>query len=297
MSDYGGSPRKIDRSYLIRCHRNDCKHSRVPRVAQLLLLRALRLLPSSSRSPELGHTAWDPSTPSPFKGLRKLAHLSLSPTPLNDLDHIICGISLGRDRLSNMDPATSLSAQEPNSAEEDVPLALTPRLCRISLPQSRAARESLATWVCNRCDSQPLAQDRRYHCAICNNGDYDVCDRCFHAGATCLDPAHHLSEPAPEPDVAIEDDVGKGSILPCVACYRSVRYLSELHRCATCHSDNAGLCSSCLRNGIWCSNQAHELTRSVLRGNDTKDLDPIDRIAFDNRGNTESLASFWPIQK
>lgn len=160
---------------------------------------------------------------------------------------------------------------------------LTPRLCRISLPQPRAARESLATWVCNRCDSRPLARDRRYHCAICNNGDYDVCDRCFRAGATCLDPAHHLSEPAPEPDVAIEDDVGKVSILPCVACYRSVRYLSELHRCATCHSDNAGLCASCLRNGIWCADQAHELTRSVLQGNDTKDLDPIDRIAFENR--------------
>lgn len=179
-----------------------------------------------------------------------------------------------------MDPETSPLAQEPNSAEEDITYAgLTPHLCRLRLPQSRAARES-QKWHCDRCNSSHLVKDRRYRCAICNNGDYDVCDKCFHAGARCLDPRHHLLEPA---DVAIENGVGKVSILPCVACYRSVGYSSELHRCVTCHSENAGLCSACLQNGIWCVNQDHELTRSVLGGNETKDLNRIDTITFNNQ--------------
>lgn len=141
----------------------------------------------------------------------------------------------------------------------------------------------MITWGCDRCNSDHCAKDRRYQCAICNNGEYDVCDECFDAGATCLDSGHHLSEPAPEPDVAVEDAVGKVFILPCVACYRSVGYSSELHRCVTCHPENAGLCSSCLQNGIWCADQNHELTWSVLWGNETKDLYRTDRITFNSK--------------
>ncbi|KAJ5377568.1 uncharacterized protein N7496_004977 [Penicillium cataractarum] len=46
--------------------------------------------------------------------------------------------------------------------------------------------------VCDSCSLAISVYDTHYHCAFCNDDDYDICLECVAVGATCYDPTHDL---------------------------------------------------------------------------------------------------------
>jgi len=49
------------------------------------------------------------------------------------------------------------------------------------------------TWqvFCNNCD-KPMSDAHHFHCSICDNGDYDLCQACVNTGASCQGEEHWL---------------------------------------------------------------------------------------------------------
>lgn len=78
----------------------------------------------------------------------------------------------------NTQPAKS-EVSIPEPPKEDVSKPPTSRMPRCS-------------WqvCCNSCD-QPMA-DVHYHCSICDNGDYDLCESCVQSGKLCSGDGHWL---------------------------------------------------------------------------------------------------------
>jgi len=46
--------------------------------------------------------------------------------------------------------------------------------------------------ICDHCDSFVPNSDPRYHCIICYNDDFDLCQKCVDDGFHCLDNDHRL---------------------------------------------------------------------------------------------------------
>jgi hypothetical protein len=46
--------------------------------------------------------------------------------------------------------------------------------------------------ICDVCVLGISNKDTYYHCRVCNNGDFDICEECFAMEARCLDQCHVL---------------------------------------------------------------------------------------------------------
>jgi ankyrin repeat protein len=46
--------------------------------------------------------------------------------------------------------------------------------------------------ICDICISSIPNVDIHYHCGICSDGDFDICQECFASRAFCLDQSHKL---------------------------------------------------------------------------------------------------------
>ena len=61
-------------------------------------------------------------------------------------------------------------------------------------PKENASKETLssATWVvfCNNCSKS--MEDVHFHCSICDNGDYDLCQKCVEGGVHCPGTDHWM---------------------------------------------------------------------------------------------------------
>lgn len=62
---------------------------------------------------------------------------------------------------------------------------------------TRAEREATAKmdqpiWICDGCATDQRLQER-FHCNICEGGNYDICSSCVAKGALCKDASHKLS--------------------------------------------------------------------------------------------------------
>jgi next-to-BRCA1 protein 1 len=60
---------------------------------------------------------------------------------------------------------------------------------RMKEPQPAPQASSWSVY-CNNCDN-PMA-DEHYHCNICDDGDFDLCDKCVNAGIHCPGESHWL---------------------------------------------------------------------------------------------------------
>jgi hypothetical protein len=47
---------------------------------------------------------------------------------------------------------------------------------------------------CDVCDLGISNEDTYYHCQVCNNGDFDICEECFAIEARCLNQCHILKK-------------------------------------------------------------------------------------------------------
>ena len=53
-------------------------------------------------------------------------------------------------------------------------------------------RDGPTRWICDVCAYSIPDTSFRYHCGICNRGDFDLCQDCAESGAKCLDDSHIL---------------------------------------------------------------------------------------------------------
>ncbi|KAI9671945.1 MAG: hypothetical protein M1817_002324 [Caeruleum heppii] len=59
-------------------------------------------------------------------------------------------------------------------------------------PAAPATSSTIYAVYCNHCD-YPIPDDNdHYHCSICDDGDFDLCQRCVSSGALCQDTGHWL---------------------------------------------------------------------------------------------------------
>jgi hypothetical protein len=69
--------------------------------------------------------------------------------------------------------------------------------CAACLAEARAGREVLETreeqalWLCDRCGKGQRLEER-FHCNLCNDGEYDICGSCVALGIRCKDTSHQL---------------------------------------------------------------------------------------------------------
>ncbi|KAF2174831.1 hypothetical protein K469DRAFT_613016, partial [Zopfia rhizophila CBS 207.26] len=46
--------------------------------------------------------------------------------------------------------------------------------------------------ICDICTLEIPAVDLDYHCGVCGNGDWDICQECIASGAFCMEDTHKL---------------------------------------------------------------------------------------------------------
>ncbi|KAI9711210.1 MAG: hypothetical protein M1820_002197 [Bogoriella megaspora] len=142
-----------------------------------------------------------------------------------------------RDLIATVAGYKRISTPQPTGDDP----ALRQGPTRLWQPCSRYKRETGTGYIGGQYDSDVLTEDQRFQRTIFKNGWYYVCESCVGTGPTCVDRKHNLVEIGPRPEVAIDDAVRNESLLPCIGCYQSHDYLSEIHQCAICHSKNADL--------------------------------------------------------
>jgi next-to-BRCA1 protein 1 len=106
-------------------------------------------------------------------------------------------------------PVTNGNTTEPPKAESAQPKRMSSKLSnegffaelanvsrqrelalRVKEPAIPAVANCSWSIFCNACD-KPMA-DGHYHCTICDDGDYDLCENCVNAGIHCRDENHWL---------------------------------------------------------------------------------------------------------
>lgn len=71
-----------------------------------------------------------------------------------------------------------------------IPTNLEDQLNRLMRDPHPAAIGGSWQVFCNNCD-KPMA-DAHFHCSICDDGDYDLCQSCVNQGASCQGEEHWL---------------------------------------------------------------------------------------------------------
>jgi hypothetical protein len=77
----------------------------------------------------------------------------------------------------------------------DAVLALLPEECRLTNPgptPSPDHSDGAGSRLCDVCTWRIRASDFHYHCHLCNDGNWDVCEDCRMRGAFCAEETHIL---------------------------------------------------------------------------------------------------------
>jgi ankyrin repeat protein len=77
----------------------------------------------------------------------------------------------------------------------DAVLALLPEECRLTNPAPTPSphhSDGSRSRLCDVCTSNIRATDFHYHCHLCHDGDWDVCEDCRMRGAFCAEETHIL---------------------------------------------------------------------------------------------------------
>ena len=61
----------------------------------------------------------------------------------------------------------------------------------IPYQDQRFNQSQMKKMICDHCNVE-ITQETHYHCLICNDGDYDLCQQCYSTGARCKDNTHSL---------------------------------------------------------------------------------------------------------
>ncbi|KAI4147457.1 MAG: hypothetical protein LQ340_005544 [Diploschistes diacapsis] len=140
---------------------------------------------------------------------------------------------------------------------------------------------------CDRCEKNNLQYEQHAHCAICNNGTYNLCNRCYREGKGCLnwygfgnlawhrfqrgishqDPPHALigrqylkphpasvqtSSNADDPLMTTEDPSKR--LLSGAFCCNCSAYASDCFwHCNFCNDGEFGFCNTCVDTGQCCT--------------------------------------------
>ncbi|MCJ1378529.1 hypothetical protein MMC17_001628 [Xylographa soralifera] len=140
----------------------------------------------------------------------------------------------------------------------------------------------ISSIFCDGCDRVIPDSKTHWHCYMCNNGDYDLCQLCIDKNIKCGGPDHHLVQRAftaqrahcsectrvttdVEPSYCCK--VGSDAQIPqvfCNVCEVSIPELEVFSHCEQCSdSDEASfdLCKSCMDSSMQCNESSHILSR------------------------------------
>lgn len=104
--------------------------------------------------------------------------------------------SLDRDATDNFGRTAVIEAIERNQPRILSLLSQTKPKAGTQIVHPSALKDWLTEYdglACDICQA-PVSRDLAYHCSICNEDDFDICDECKKRGATCLDSTHVLTE-------------------------------------------------------------------------------------------------------
>ena len=142
---------------------------------------------------------------------------------------------------------------------------------------------------CNRCGKANIEHELHENCSVCNNGNYDLCLRCYRLGRGCLhwfgfghaalqryerivssgghSPSHPLphrlkgheyippppeSRPAPHNNVSYSDPASRLQSGP--FCSNCSTYCPDCFwKCDVCNEGEWGFCNSCVNQGDCCT--------------------------------------------
>ena len=140
----------------------------------------------------------------------------------------------------------------------------------------------IASIYCDGCDRVIPDSKSHWHCYICKNGDYDLCQRCIEKGVHCNGPDHHLiqrvfaaqrahcnectrliTDAQPGYHSNFCSDTQFLQVF-CKGCRVSIPELEVFSHCGQCSDSNKAsfhLCKSCVDNGMKCKDISHVLSR------------------------------------
>jgi hypothetical protein len=76
--------------------------------------------------------------------------------------------------------------------QQGQPTVCTQCSAATALLDEPAETASQPLWSCDRC-GRLCRLDGRFHCNLCSNGNYDLCEQCVAGGSRCKDASHQLS--------------------------------------------------------------------------------------------------------
>ena len=142
--------------------------------------------------------------------------------------------------------------------EDDVVVRPLLRHCiKHNLPLSEETLDAATTCLdrvtssifCDSCDAQIPDSRTQWHCYMCNNGNYDICQLCIDKGIKCAGDDHQL--------------VKRAFILRGARCNecRAILETTESYYCNVCSHEDYRVCSGCFDEITHCPTESHELVR------------------------------------
>lgn len=78
--------------------------------------------------------------------------------------------------------------------EVNEPKSAPPKPAELASAEPSSSMKGPSSWI--RCDycRAVILQPPFFHCNVCNNGDFDICQKCYGSGKHCLDNDHMVVE-------------------------------------------------------------------------------------------------------
>lgn len=157
---------------------------------------------------------------------------------------------------------------------------------------------------CNRCGKANIAWDLHHNCSICENGRYNLCNRCYRLGKGCLHwygfgkaALHHYHRQAPpggyppdhplphvlrsrrylDPEIEIRLSSGPRHTIPDPAkrletgffCSNCSAFANQCFwKCERCNDGEWGFCNPCVNQGKCCTHPLLPVTHNSLVSKD-----------------------------
>ncbi|MCJ1465053.1 hypothetical protein MMC07_003669 [Pseudocyphellaria aurata] len=135
--------------------------------------------------------------------------LGAKPT-LQEMEKILDAELAGSDRIYLIiDALNECSPKSRHLVEHKLPKLYSKNLSLMVTSTEYNGRS--AAIICDNCRRSDLRV--YFHCGICKDGEFDLCEKCVEKGMTCQDPSHTILEPSRvEVEVRATDDEIRGYV-------------------------------------------------------------------------------------
>ena len=111
-------------------------------------------------------------------------------------------------------------------------------------------KNATSSLFCDGCDAVIPDIENHWHCYVCDNGDYDLCQLCVDEDIKCPGGGRHLVQRAfanPRAD--------------CSRCRQVLMETTRSYRCNICLNEDHRICGECFDEDSCCAAGGHDLIR------------------------------------